>query len=119
MSRGVESSSRFPQASAAASQGSIHYCVQVHQIFCSALIFHSIEIITMKYAIKTVVVANLVAASAAHTASASVAEHATEQRKLWGSGTYKWTPKEPEECYDVRALCCFCLLFVSFSSARS
>lgn len=103
----------------AACQGSIHYCVQVHQIFCSALSFHSIESITMKYAIKTVVVANLVAASAAHTASASVAEHATEQRKLWVSGMYKWTPKEPEECYDVRALCCFCLLFVSFSSARS
>ena len=75
----------------------------------------------MKYTIvaNTVVVANLVVAAAAHTASAPVAEHVTEQRELWGSGMYKWMPKEPEECYDVRPLCCFHLLFVSFSSARS
>ena len=46
-------------------------------------------------------------------ASASLAEHTTEQRELWGSGWYKWTPKEPEECYDVRKsfLLCFSRLF--------
>lgn len=67
----------------------------------------------MKYTIvaNTVVVANLVVAAAAHTASAPVAEHVTEQRELWGSGMYKWMPKEPEECYDVRPLSCF----ISFS----
>ena len=44
-------------------------------------------------------------------ASASLAEHTTEQRELWGSGWYKWTPKEPEECYDVRTNTCFFLFF--------
>ena len=41
------------------------------------------------------------AAVAPNGASASPAEHTTEQRVLWGSGMYKWSPKEPKECYDV------------------
>lgn len=53
----------------------------------------------MKYSIATVAVA-LIAAAAAPNASASIVEHATEQRELWGKDWYKWTPNEPEECYD-------------------
>lgn len=48
--------------------------------------------------VAAVVVASVVAPNGA---SASLAD-TTEQRELWGSGWYKWTPKEPEECYDVR-----------------
>ena len=73
----------------------------------------------MKYSIATVAVA-LIAAAAAPNASASIVEHATEQRELWGKDWYKWTPNEPEECYDVRAfVTLFYLRLVSFSSTRS
>lgn len=56
----------------------------------------------MKLSIANIAAAVVVAAVAPNGASASLAEHTTEQRELWGSGWYKWTPKEPEECYDVR-----------------
>ena len=57
----------------------------------------------MKLSTANIAAAIAVAAAVApNGASASPAEHAaTEQRELWGSGYFKWTPKEPKECYDV------------------
>lgn len=56
----------------------------------------------MKLSIANIAAAVAVAAAVApNGASASPAEHTTEQRELWGSSWYKWTPKEPKECYDV------------------
>ena len=57
----------------------------------------------MKLSIANIAAAVAVAAAVApNCASASpTAEHTTEQRVLWGSGMYKWSPKEPKECYDV------------------
>ena len=69
----------------------------------------------MKLSIANIAAAVIVAATVApNGASASLAEHTTEQRELWGSGWYKWTPKEPEECYDVRkSMSFFLFLWVS------
>lgn len=59
----------------------------------------------MKLSIANIAAAVVVASALApNGASASLAEHTAEQRVLWGSGRYKWTPKEPEECYDVRKI---------------
>ena len=66
----------------------------------------------MKLSIANIAAAVVVAATVApNGTSASLAEHTTEQRELWGSGWYKWTPKEPEECYDVRKSMSFFLFF--------
>jgi hypothetical protein len=69
----------------------------------------------MRFSIASIAAVLHVAAAAAPKASASIAEHTTtKQRELWGSGWYKWMPKEPEECYDVRKmLACSSTLVVS------